>query len=156
MSDLLVKLYELKDDSHFMAEMEKKGVLIRKPMGPEKALVVNWVREQFGEGWASETDTALGNRPGSCFIAITGEQLVGFGCYDATYLGFFGPTGVAESQRGRGVGKALLLACLFDMKSKGYAYAVIGSAGPVDFYAKTVGATIIPNSDPGPYRTMLA
>ena len=154
MSDLLVKLYELRDDWHFMAAMEKQGILIRKPMGPEKTLVIRWVREQFGEGWASEADVALSTRPGSCFIAIAESRMVGFGCYDATYLGFFGPTGVAESQRGRGIGKALLLACLLDMKLKGYAYAVIGAAGPVDFYAKTVGATVIPDSDPGPYRTM--
>ena len=31
----------------------------------------------------------------------------------------------------------------------GYAYGIIFAAGPVDFYAKTVGATVIPDSEPG-------
>ncbi len=35
---------------------------------------------------------------------------------------------------------------------KGYAYAVIGWAGPTEFYEKTVGATIIEGSEPGIFR----
>ncbi len=34
-------------------------------------------------------------------------------------------------------------------------FAVIGWAGPVDWYAKRVGATLIPNSEPGPFRGRL-
>ena len=48
-----------------------------------------------------------------------------------------------------------MLACLHDMLAQGYGYAVIGSAGPVDYYARTVGATVIPDSRPGMYRGML-
>ena len=90
MTDLLVKLYELNDEWSFLTEQEKLGIIIRKPIGPEKNVVVNWVKEKFGDGWAGETDMALANRPISCFVAIKGQTLLGFACYDATALGFFG------------------------------------------------------------------
>ena len=39
-----------------------------------------------------------------------------------TARGFFGPTGVKESARHKGVGRALLMVTLKDMASQGYAY----------------------------------
>ncbi|MCC7189363.1 MAG: GNAT family N-acetyltransferase [Anaerolineales bacterium] len=155
MTDMLVKLYDFQPDRDFLTKPAAHGVVIRKPIGPEQHLIVDWVRDNFEDGWASEMDVALSNRPVTCFIACRGEALIGFACYDATALGFFGPGGVVEDSRGQGVGKALLLACLLDMQSKGYGYAVIGDAGPAEFYRKAVGAIEIPNSTPGVYRSML-
>jgi GNAT superfamily N-acetyltransferase len=86
---------------------------------------------------------------------VENEQMLGFGCYEATCKDFFGPTGVLESTRGRGIGKALLIACLHALREMGYGYAVIGGAGPTQFYEKTVGAVIIPDSTPGVYRGLL-
>ena len=60
-----------------------------------------------------------------------------------------------ESLRGKGAGAALLLACLHDMATLGYGYAVIGGAGPVAFYEKVCGATVIEGSVPGIYKDML-
>ena len=155
MTDLLVKLYELDDDWNFLAEQAKQDIIIRKPIGPEKSFLVDWVREIFEEGWASEMDMALSNRPISCFVAIQKGSPIGFACYDATALGFLGPMGVDASCRGKGTGRGLLLACLLDMKLKGYGYAVIGDVGPVAFYQKTVGAIEIPDSSPGIYKDCL-
>jgi hypothetical protein len=155
MTDLLVKLYEMNNEWTFLSEQEKLGITVRKPIGPEKNVLVDWVKEKFGDAWASETDMALSNRPISCFVAIKKQKPIGFACYDATALGFFGPTGVDEHCRGRGTGRALLLACLLDMKLKGYGYAIIGSVGPSRFYKKIAGAVEIPDSTPGLWATML-
>jgi hypothetical protein len=37
----------------------------------------------------------------------------------------------------------------------GYAYAIVGGAGPTDFYTKTIGAIPIPDSSPGIDRDRL-
>ncbi len=156
MTDMLVKLYDIKNDWSFVEQQEKFGITIRKPIGAEKRYVVDWVRKKFlSDPWVSETDVAFSNKPISCFIATRKNKLIGFACYDATGLGFFGPTGVLKSQRGQGTGKALLLACLLDMKLKGYGYAIIGYIGPGEFYRKAVGAVEIPDSTPSVWKDML-
>jgi len=155
MSDMLVKLYELEDDRRFIAEQEDIGVTIRKPIGPEKHLILHWVREKFSDAWSSEADIAISNRPRTCFVAVRENGLIGFACYDATALGFFGPIGVDRSCRGKGTGKALLLACLLDMKLQGYGYAIVGQTGELQFYAKAVGAVEIPGSSSSVWNTWM-
>jgi hypothetical protein len=153
MPDMLVKLYELEDAWQFVAEQKRIGISIRKPIGPEKHLIVQWVADNFGTAWAGETDVAFGNSPRSCFVALNNETIVGFSCYDATALGFFGPVGVNRLHRQKGTGTALLMACLLDMKLKGYGYAVVGAVKDTDFYKNAVGAQEISGSIPGLYRT---
>jgi ribosomal protein S18 acetylase RimI-like enzyme len=154
-SDMLVKLYELAPNSELDKRLAANGVVVRRALPPEMATICAWIGPRFGAGWVSEATVALCRQPTSCFIAVQGPTLVGFACYDATARGFFGPTGVDEAMRGRGAGHALLLACLNDMRAQGYGYAIIGGAGPMDFYARSVGATAIEGSNPGIYAGML-
>ena len=93
--------------------------------------------------------------PIDCWLAVEKDQLIGFGCVNATAKAFFGPTGVSEAARGRGIGRALLIACLHGLRWEGYAYAIIGGVGPIDFYNKAVGATVIENSTPSVYGGMI-
>jgi GNAT superfamily N-acetyltransferase len=155
MPDMLVKLYTLPDVEEVLAQQRKAGREIRQALPLEKHIVVEWVKNTFDVYWANECDVAFARQPVSCFITIENGQLLGFACYDATYKNFFGPIGVSEQCRGQGIGKALLLACLHAMKAEGYAYAIIGGVGPVEFYAKTVGAVEIEGSTPGIYRDRL-
>ncbi|MEK8131562.1 GNAT family N-acetyltransferase [Paenibacillus filicis] len=155
MSDMLVKLYELPELEPVLKQVSEAGIEIRRALAPEKHVVIDWVREQFGPGWASECEVAFANQPVSCYLAIKDGRLAGFACYEATCRNFFGPTGVDASLRGLGAGKALLLASLHAMRGLGYGYAVIGSAGPKEFYSKHVGAAVIPDSSPGVYRGLL-
>lgn len=152
--DMLVKLYDLNNDwNDIYPSLKGQGIEIRKPIGPEKHFLLNWVGDNFSSGWVSEFDTALSNRPVSCFIAQHEASIIGFGCYDAAALGFFGPLGVVQTARGKGIGRALSKACLMDMRLKGYGYAVIGMAESQEFYKKVAGAIEIPNSSPGIYRS---
>jgi len=156
MHDMLVKLYDIPDDhSLIRTTLKDPDVFVRKPIGPEHNLIVKWVREKFHAAWASEMQNALANRPVSCFVAVKNKSMIGFACYDATALGYFGPTGVEGKFRGKGIGKALLLACLLDMKLKGYGYAIIGGVGPADYYKKAVNAVDIPESTPGIWKTWM-
>ena len=155
MADMLIKLYELEFPGSFEANQKALGIELRKPIGPEKRAIIAWVVDRFGNAWASEVDVALSNQPRTCFVAVKDTQIIGFACYDATALGFFGPIGVQKSHRKKGTGRALLNACLLDMKSKGYGYAVVGGVKDMQFYKKAVGALEIPSSDPGPYANQI-
>ena len=102
----------------------------------------------FSEGWADEAQAGFARSPITTFLAVHEKRIVGFASVDATAKGFFGPTGVDPAHRNKGIGAALLLAALHDLKNQGYGYGIIGSAGPVDFYVKAVNAIVIPDSSP--------
>lgn len=155
MADMLVKLYELPPLEPIIQQQAEQGIAIRRAIAPEKHHVVAWARDLFSDYWVSECETAFARQPISCFLAVEDGTLIGFGCYDTTRKGFFGPTGVSEAARGRGTGKALLIACLASMWNEGYGYAIIGGVGPAEFYTKACGATLIEDSTPGVYAGML-
>ena len=154
MSDLLVRLYDL-PTFEAEAKVAQAGIVVRRAIPPERQVILDWVGAQFSAGWASEASVALSSLPVTCWVAVKDGELLGFACHDATAKGFFGPTGVLESARGRGIGEALLIATLKGMREAGYAYAVIGDPGPVEFYRKRLDALEIPKSKPGIYAGML-
>jgi GNAT superfamily N-acetyltransferase len=152
--DMLVRLYALPSAELAREALARDGVTIRRSLLPEKPVVVDWVRERFAM-WAAEVDASYARMPVACFVATRGAQLVGFACYDTIARNFFGPSGVDERERGRGIGRALLLAALAAQREAGYAYAIIGGVGPQAFYERTVGAVPIAGSTPGAYAGML-
>lgn len=152
--DLLVNLY-----AHRLADLGRRvapcAADIRVALPPEQHLIKDWVRANFSEYWVSEVTAAMAHQPPGCLIAVLDGRLVGFACYDATARGFFGPTGVAQDQRGKKIGLALFYHTLMAMKAQGYAYAIVGSAGPVDFYTAAVGAIPIPADKEDIYQGLL-
>jgi GNAT superfamily N-acetyltransferase len=154
MADMLVKLYELPSLERTLEHASAQGVIIRRALIPEKPRVLSWMQTNF-PSWAPEVEVAFCRAPVSCFLALRGDALLGFACYDATCQNFFGPTAVLESERGRGFGRALLLAALHAQRDQGYAYSIIGGVGPTEFYVKEVRAVTIEGSTPGIYAGML-
>ncbi|RDY61096.1 GNAT family N-acetyltransferase [Flagellimonas nanhaiensis] len=156
MQDMIVRLMELPDISEaetYHLEMEK--IIFRRPIQPEKSLVVNWVRENFSQNWADETEMAFASLPANCFIAQRGQSILGFACFEVSAKNFFGPTGVLPSERGKDLGKVLLVKSLQAMKEMGYAYAIIGGVGPASYYKKVVNAEIIVDSEKSIYQNLL-
>jgi GNAT superfamily N-acetyltransferase len=149
MPDLLVNLLKLPPLE------ETEGFIVRRAQPFELSPVRRFVAENFAPSWADEISIGFARQPISVYIATIDRELAGFAAYECTRRGFFGPTGVLQSARGKGIGKALLLACLWSLREMGYVYAIIGAAGPVRFYQKTVGAIIIPDSEPGIYMDLL-
>ena len=64
---------------------------------------------------------------------------------------------VLESERKKGIGKALLLKSLESMRELGYAYAIIGwpTNSAVRFYKKCVDAIMIDENSSGVYKRMI-
>lgn len=154
MHDMLVRLYALPSQDEAIAACAARGVTIRRALAPERHTVLDWVRAHFASS-AAEVETAFAQVPVNCFIAVRGDAMLGFACYDVTCANFFGPEGVSEGERGHGIGRALLLVALHAQRAQGYAYAIIGGVGPAEFYVKTVGAIAIPDSTPGIYAGIL-
>ncbi|MFG1495215.1 GNAT family N-acetyltransferase [Saccharospirillum sp. HFRX-1] len=150
MSDLIVSLQQLPAPPAL-----PEGYQIQPAQAWDRELIVDWVRREFGAGWASEVANGLSGHPSRVLIARRGAQLLGFACFDVTFPGFFGPTGVNEAARGLGLGKALLVEALHRLKQRGYVYGFIGDAGPVDFYRKAVGAVLVPEPLAGAYTDPL-
>ena len=153
--DMLVRLYDIPEPATRIAALHEAGIELRRALAPERHVVVPWVRQHFGEGWASECEVSFARLPISCFRAQRGNDVLGFACYDATAKAFFGPTGVLEAERKQGIGTTLLLMALQAMAADGYAYAIIGGVGPAAFYAKAVGAVPIEGSTPGIYAGLV-
>jgi GNAT superfamily N-acetyltransferase len=150
MHDMLVRLYVLPPLAPAIDACTREGVTVRRAIAPEKPAVLAFVREHFPSSLA-EVETAFASTPVRCFVATRGGAVVGFACHDVTCRNFFGPEGVAAAERGRGIGRALLLATLHAQREAGYAYAIIGGVGPAAFYRRTVDAVDIADSTPGIY-----
>jgi GNAT superfamily N-acetyltransferase len=121
---------------------------IKRILSPNSDSLITFIEEHFSKGWASEVKAAIYQPNPNCFIAVDQQNIIGFACFDATAKGYFGPTGVDSAYRGKGIGKALLLQTLHEMKHAGYGYAIIGGVEPFNhiFYEKTCGAVVIENS----------
>ena len=151
MPDMLVNLLKLAPLEPILDELEGTGIIVRRAQPHEITPVRDFVLANFEAGWADEISVGSSNKPVSVFIAIRDKRVVGFAAYECTRRGFFGPTGVVEHERGHGLGRALLISCLWGLREMGYAYGIIGGAGPTEFYESAVGATVIPESAPGIY-----
>ena len=97
---------------------------------------------ECGAIWRFEASKAFDADPPTIFIEEVDGEIAGFAAHDVNNrgLGFFGPTGVKESMRGRGIGCRLLHASLADLGRLGYQRVVIPWTDALSFYAKCCGA----------------
>ncbi|RPF53495.1 GNAT family N-acetyltransferase [Aquisalibacillus elongatus] len=109
-------------------------------------LLKEYISKHFGQGWLDTINSGLKQKLPNIYIFVKGDNILGFACFDTfeDLKGYFGPMGVAQHQRQKGIGSALLHHCLYEMKQIGYEYAIIGGAGPIEFYEKECGAKVIP------------
>jgi mycothiol synthase len=105
--------------------------------------VLDFVEAEFGRIWRFEAAKAFEREIPVSFHTEENGHITGFAVHDVNNrgLGFFGPTGVAKAQRGRGLGRKVLLASLADLRRLGYQRAVIPWTDALAFYAKSCGAT---------------
>ena len=136
--------YEEKATTHnLLAETRPAaGTPARRPAHGEAERVLTFIEREFGRIWRFEAAKAFDSEVPQIFITGDGTEITGFAVHDVNNrgLGFFGPTGVAASMRGRGLGCALLLASLADLRRLGYAQAVIPWTDALRFYRNCCGA----------------
>lgn len=141
--NMLVDLHARDWAAELAATTLRDGWDVRRARPDERATVVAWVAANWSAGWAWEANYAFETNEPPIFLAMREGQIGGFACHSVSGLpGTFGPTGTDPALQGRGLGRALLLACLADLRARGYAQCEIGWVGPVGFYARAADATI--------------
>ena len=129
-------------EAHQLAQdLKKSGYEVNKATPAIAGELSDFITSNFSAGWAKESKNAIGRGSGAVFVAKHGEQIAGFAAHDGNNsgLGWFGPAGTAASHRGNGTGKALLVACMANMRKAGHPYATVAWIGPREFYRKSVG-----------------
>lgn len=154
MADMLINLYEV--DYNQLKELDNR-IKIKKVLAPDRRKVIKFVKQNFNENFVDECIVSLSNNPITCYIAVKDFNIVGFISYEATAKNFVGPMGIMESERNKGIGKALMLKCLLSMKEMGYAYAIIGSSSEknIKFHQKVSNAQVISSDTLGIYTRMV-
>ena len=108
----------------------------------------DFVRQNFPNNtWAAEVKISFKLQPPSTFIARDAKnEIVGWATHSLYFPGSFGPTGVDESLRGKGIGTELFLSCLWDIKQNGLNTCEIMwvDVNVAKFYSKVIGAYISP------------
>jgi phosphoribosylglycinamide formyltransferase 1 len=117
-----------------------------------------WIDETFGGTWSSEAHA------GANVLARRDGVPAGFATFDPKGLrfawlrdlgrepgvGVFGPFGVAESHRGRGLGRRLLHTALTELRARGYTRALVPAVGGerlIRYYADAAGARVAERFD---------
>jgi len=150
MTDMLVKLYRIRYDYGFVEKLEAEGISIHKPERNQIQPLMQWIEKLFCQESAEQASLAFLSNPACGFIASekNSGDFIGFACYDALGLGFFGPICILPNYKGKGISRALVLSCLFDMKMRGYGYAIIGNVGPTRFYEDIIKDVAVPDNNP--------
>lgn len=123
-----------------MAEMAaKRGYEVRRARPDEEGLL-SAVATEFGGAWPFELRRALANAPSGVHVAVREGAYCAVAAHDGNNrgLGWFGPTGTWLAHRGKGLGEALLMACLVDV-AEHHAQCEVAWIGPRPFYDKVAG-----------------
>jgi phosphoribosylglycinamide formyltransferase 1 len=160
--NLLAALDEARFDAPALeaahARAAQAGATLRRVDGPDDRLSA-WIDLQFAPSWWSSEV-----RAGSAWVAECDGAIAGFAGFGARGLrfpwlrayrersdvGIFGPYGVAPSRRGSGIGEALLTAALCELRTAGYARALIpavNDARLIALYEKRTGARVVDEFD---------
>lgn len=118
------------------------GEVAIRPRHEDAGRVLDFVEREFGRIWRFEASRAFDSDLPRIFVCEEGGSICGFAAHDVNNrgLGSFGPTGVAASMRGRGIGRRLLLASLAELHSLGYSRATIAWTDALEFYRTACGA----------------
>jgi hypothetical protein len=122
----LVKLFAFEEDFSLYDRLLEKGIRIKRVLPCDTAALQEFIRDNFSKTWAYEVLPAIAR--GSCFVAVRGRDIVGFGCTEATARSFVGPCGTLDEVRGLGIYRALCQRCFRYLIEHGYKYAIVGLA----------------------------
>ncbi|OKH99006.1 GCN5 family acetyltransferase [Streptomyces sp. CB02923] len=137
-----------------------RDLWIRRPEASEELLLIDWVKDTFGGGWASELHRSFSRDPISSVIVVDRDKerppkdrLLGFLAYDTARLGMLSTIALVPEARGQDLSLAttLIEECLREARASGMTYAVLGGVGTARLAALRAFSALwtIPGSCPG-------
>jgi GNAT superfamily N-acetyltransferase len=124
------------------AQLREVGIVTRRARAEDEEGITALCLSQGHDGWAAETGLALRKSPVPVFVALKAGTVCAFATHSLCGPVHFGPMLTHEGLRGMGIGSVLLKDCLRDWQAAGIARCEITWAGPLSFYARSVGATM--------------
>ena len=110
---------------------------IEKTKTKEITKIINFIKQNFSPNWATEAKMALKEPNGGLWIAYNNQnQIIGFSAYSALEPNWFGPIGVIEKERRKGIGTILLYKALNSIRLNGIRYATIPWTNHLKFYTQ--------------------
>jgi mycothiol synthase len=116
------------------------GYQLRRAEHDDREPLAAAITEEFGGAWPFEVSRALRQPEPAVHVALKEGRFAAFAAHDGNNagLGWFGPAGTWPAHRGKGLGEALLLACLIDVAAA-HAQCEVAWIGPEAFYEKSCG-----------------
>jgi GNAT superfamily N-acetyltransferase len=130
-----------------LARLERAGLTVRRgEPGDAAAAAEHTLRlwSDISDVWFRETRTALHRQPPPIFLALRGEEVVGFAAHGIHRPSLYGPIATDPAEQGHGIGAVLSALCLADMAARGVQVAQIGwvAETAIPFYSRTAGARL--------------
>lgn len=119
------------------------GYVVRRA-NPDEGDLLFAVAHDFGGAWPWEIGMAMAGDPPAVHVALDPNSITApyaaFAAHDGNNrgLGWFGPAGTWTAHRGKGLGEALLLACLVDV-AEHHPTCEVAWIGPREFYQRSAG-----------------
>jgi mycothiol synthase len=130
------------------AELAVHGIRVRRAVPEDEAAIARLCQAHGHEDWAIDMGMALQETPITVFVAEsvsaadTQGSIRAFATHSVAGPVQFGPMLTAADLRGQGIGTVLLKRSLQDWEQAGVSRCEIVWAGPISFYARSVGATL--------------
>jgi mycothiol synthase len=121
---------------------QEQGIIVRRACPADRSGIEQLCVAHNYHGWAVETGIALERNPVPVFVAQRQGRICAFAAHSICGPAHFGPMLTATEHRGLGIGTVLLKRCLQEWQNAGVERCEIVWAGPLSFYARSVGATM--------------
>jgi predicted N-acetyltransferase YhbS len=126
-----------------VAKLEKEildgNTTIRLAEPGEKERIREFVAGKSGFNWSFEAARAIGPKGSGVWIAEDAGEIIAFSVFGSLEHHWFGPIGVDEARRKRGLGSVLLFRTLESMKDLGIPRAIVPWTGHLFFYSQVPG-----------------